>query len=52
MPTLDIAMPIALFIVVIVAMLLNKRTEGKLMSTVEEKEFKTRDIVLLVVFMA
>ena len=45
-------MPIALFAVVIVAMLLNKRVEGKLLSTVEEKEFKTRDIILLVVFMA
>jgi hypothetical protein len=52
LPTLDIAMPLALFAVVITALLLNKRTEGKLMSTVEEKEFKTRDIVLLVVFMA
>ena len=49
---LDVAMPTALFVVVIVAMLLNKRTSGKLMSTVEEKEFKTRDIILLVAFMA
>jgi len=48
----DIAMPIALLIVVTVAMLLNKRTEGKLMATVEQKEFKTRDTVLLIVFMA
>ena len=52
MPTLDIAMPIALFLVVTVAMLLNKRVAGKLMATVEEKEFKTRDIILLIVFMA
>ena len=52
MPTLDIAMPIALFAVIIVALLLNKCTEGKLMSTVEEKEFKMRDVVILVVFMA
>ena len=52
MPTLDIAMPLALFAVVIVALLLNKHTEGKLMSTVEEKEFKMRDVVILVVFMA
>jgi hypothetical protein len=49
---LDIAMPIALFIVVIAAMFLNKRVEGKLMSTVEQKEFKTRDIILLIIFMA
>ena len=52
MPTLDVAMPVALFFVVTIALLLNKRVEGKLMSTVEEKEFKTRDVVLLVVFMA
>jgi len=52
MPTLDIAMPIALFAVVIVALLLNKRTEEKLMTTVEHREFKIRDIILLVVFMA
>ena len=52
MPSLDLAMPIALFLVVTFAMLLNKRTEGRLMATVEEKQFKTRDIVLLIVFMA
>ena len=52
MPSLDLAMPIALLIVVTVAMLLNKRVEGKLKATVEEKEFKTRDILLLIVFMA
>ena len=52
MPSLDIAMPIALLIVVTVAMLLNKRVEGKLKATVEEKEFKTRDIILLVVLMS
>jgi hypothetical protein len=50
MPTLDIAMPLALFIVVIVATFLNKRVEGKLMATVEKKEFKPRDIILLVAF--
>ena len=52
MPSLDVAMPIALFIIVAVALLLNKRVQGKLMATVEEKEFRPRDIVLLVVFMA
>jgi hypothetical protein len=52
MPSLDVAMPIALFVVVAVAMFLNRKVEGKLMTTVEEKEFKTRDIILLVVFMA
>jgi hypothetical protein len=49
---LDVAMPTALLIVVTVAMLLNKRAEGKLMATVEEKEFQTKDIILLIIFMA
>ena len=51
MPTLDLAMPTALFIVITLAMFLNKRVEKKLLTTVEQKEFKTRDILLLVVFM-
>jgi hypothetical protein len=51
MPTIDFAMPIALFLVVTVALFLNKRVEGKLMATVEGKEFKTKDIILLIVFM-
>jgi hypothetical protein len=50
MPTLDVAMPTALLAVVLVALLLNKRVEGKLVATVEQKEFKTRDILLLVAF--
>jgi hypothetical protein len=52
MPSLDIAMPLVLLIVVSVALFLNKRVEGKLMATVEEKQFKTRDVLLLIVFMA
>jgi hypothetical protein len=52
MPSLDLAMPIALLAVIIVAMLLNKRVQGKLLETVEQKEFKLRDIILLVVFIA
>ncbi len=52
MPSLDLAMPLALLIVVIVALLLNKRAEGKLAASVEQKEFKTRDIILLIVFIA
>ncbi|MCL5876400.1 MAG: hypothetical protein M1540_01135 [Candidatus Bathyarchaeota archaeon] len=52
MPNLDLAMPTALLIVVTVALFLNRRVEGKLISTVEEKEFKTRDVILLVVFIA
>jgi hypothetical protein len=50
MPNLDIAMPIALFLTILVAMLLNKRVEGKLTATVEKKEFRTRDILLLIAF--
>jgi hypothetical protein len=50
MPTLDVAMPTALLLVVLVALFLNKRVEGKLAASVEQKEFKTRDILLLVVF--
>jgi len=49
MATLDIAMPLALFAVSIAALLLNKRTEGKLKTTFEERELRTRDVVLLVV---
>src|SRR4030043_203913 len=52
MPTLDVAMPLALLIVVTAAVLLNKRVESRLMATVEQKQFKKRDIVFLVVFMA
>jgi hypothetical protein len=52
MPAIDLAMPTALLITIVIAMFLNKRVEGKLMATVEEKEFKTRDILLLVVFIA
>jgi hypothetical protein len=52
MPSLDVAMPIALFIVVVVALLLNKHVQGKLIATVEEKQFQPRDTILLVVFMA
>lgn len=48
MATLDIAMPLALFFVSTVALLLNERTEGKLKTTFEEREFGVRDVVLLV----
>jgi hypothetical protein len=44
----DITMPLALFAVTAVAMLLNKRVEGKLKKTFEEKEFRTRDASLFV----
>jgi len=52
MPTLDVAIPLALLIVVTAAVLLNKRAESKLMATVEHRQFKKLDIVFLVVFMA
>jgi hypothetical protein len=48
MATLDIAMPLALLAVTAAALLLNERTEGKLTATLEEREFRTRDVVLLV----
>jgi hypothetical protein len=50
MPSLDIAMPIALLLVITAALLLNKRVENRLMATVEQKQFKTRDILLLGAF--
>ena len=50
MPSLDIAMPIALFVVIVVSLFLNKRVQGKLMASVEEKQFQTKDIILLVCF--
>jgi len=48
----DIAMPLTLFAVTMVAMFLNKRVERKLKSTLEEKEFRVRDAVLLVAAMS
>jgi len=45
-------MPIALFAVITAALLLNKRVEKKLVSTVEQKEFQTRDVIILIVFIA
>lgn len=48
MPILDVGMPLALLAVMIAALLLNERTEEKLKATLEEREFRTRDVVLLV----
>ena len=48
----DIAMPLTLFAVTMVAMFLNKRVDRKLKSTLEEKEFHVRDAVLLVAAMS
>jgi hypothetical protein len=52
MPSLDIAMPTALLAVVTVALFLNERVEAKLKATFEEREFRTRDVVLLVTMVA
>ncbi|MCW3996100.1 MAG: hypothetical protein NWE98_08145 [Candidatus Bathyarchaeota archaeon] len=52
MPTLDLAMPTALLVVVLVAIFLNKRAEGRLVASVEQREFRTRDVILLIVFIA
>jgi len=52
MLSFDIAMPIALFVVTLVAMLLNKRIEGKLKTAFEEREFRMRDAILFVVMIS
>lgn len=44
----DITMPLALFAVTAASMLLNRRVEGKLKTSFEEKEFRTRDAILFV----
>jgi len=47
----DVAMPLTLFMVTIVALLLQKKAEGKLKGALEEKQFRVRDAVLLVAAM-
>jgi hypothetical protein len=44
----DILFPMLLFTVTLVSMFLSKKAEAKLKTVVEEKEFRTRDIALLV----
>jgi hypothetical protein len=44
----DILMPIILFVVTLGAMLIGRKAESKLKATVEEREFKNRDVALLV----
>jgi hypothetical protein len=39
----DLAMPFALFAITVAAMFLNKRVEGRLKTTFEEREFRNRD---------
>jgi hypothetical protein len=48
MPILDIAMPLALLVVSTAALFFSKRTEGKLKTTFEKRELRTRDVVILV----
>lgn len=48
----DILMPLILFIVTLAAMFLGRRTEAKLKATVEQREFKTRDTILMVALIA
>jgi presenilin-like A22 family membrane protease len=47
----DFAMPLMLFMVALVAMLLNGKVEGKLKDAVEEREFGVRNTIMLVVAM-
>lgn len=48
----DILMPAILFAVTLVAMFLGKKAEKKLESTIERREFKDRDVALLVAVIA
>ncbi len=48
----DVVMPLTLFAVTLLATLLNGKVEGKLKDVVEEKEFKTRDALLLVIMIS
>lgn len=52
MLTFDVTMPVALFVVTLVAMLLDRRVEGKLKTTFEEREFRARDATLFVVMIS
>jgi hypothetical protein len=48
----DVLMPTILFVVAFAAMVLSRRAEAKLKATVEERQFKNRDVALLVVMIA
>jgi hypothetical protein len=48
----DILMPAVLFTVTLIAMFLSKKAETKLKATVEEREFRSRDIIMLVTMIA
>jgi hypothetical protein len=49
MLTIDITMPLTLFLVTFAALLLNKRVEGKLKAILEERQFRTVDTVVFAV---
>jgi hypothetical protein len=48
MPTLDLAMPLTLLLIVTAAVFLNKRTEQKFQAAVGENEFQKKDIFMIV----
>ncbi len=48
----DILMPTILFAVTVVALFLGRKAEARLKAAVEEREFKTRDTILLVTMIA
>jgi hypothetical protein len=48
----DVAMPLTLFLVTLLAMSLEEKVEGKLKGVLEEKKFKVRDALLLIATMS
>jgi hypothetical protein len=48
----DVAMPLTLFMVTMVAMFLEEKAEGKLKRVFEERKFKVRDALLLIAAMS
>jgi hypothetical protein len=48
----DVAMPLTLFFVTLVAMFLEEKVEGKLKGVLEERKFKVRDALLLIAAMS
>jgi hypothetical protein len=47
----DVVMPLVLFLVALTAIFIARKAEPKLKATVEEREFKNRDVALLVIVM-
>ncbi len=52
MLTFDIVMPFALFAITMVGVLLDKRVETKLKTSFQERQFRARDTILLVIMIA